>query len=183
MPSISIELEGFNIKEALLDHGACFSILPGRLYDQYDFGPLKETTIKVVLANGQTSQPRGMLMDMIVKIKGSMYPIDFLVIDDDPDPPDTSPLIILGRPFLATIKAKINCLDGTVKIMDVNSREVNLDFYNDNSNPCVEFVEKVDSKGESKYEEKRNPPMTIWGGNGEWDPHIEPGSVSHGFPA
>ena len=70
-------------------------------------------------------------------------------------------------------------MKGTVKIVDVESREVNLNFHF--TNPCVENVKGIDSK-ESKCEEKCHSPKTIWDDNGEWDPHVEPGSFSRSFP-
>ncbi|XP_022030820.1 uncharacterized protein LOC110931746 [Helianthus annuus] len=50
-PLIPIQIGTFKIERALLDLGACVSILPGSLYDQYDFGPLKKFDTPVVLAN------------------------------------------------------------------------------------------------------------------------------------
>ncbi|XP_022031063.2 uncharacterized protein LOC110932004 [Helianthus annuus] len=41
-PLIPIQTGTFKIERALLDLGASVSILPGSLYDQYDFGPLKK---------------------------------------------------------------------------------------------------------------------------------------------
>ncbi|XP_021980238.1 uncharacterized protein LOC110876374 [Helianthus annuus] len=43
-PIISVQVGEFKIKRALLDLGACVSILPGSLYDQYDFGLLQKST-------------------------------------------------------------------------------------------------------------------------------------------
>ncbi|XP_021975467.1 uncharacterized protein LOC110870591 [Helianthus annuus] len=62
-PLISIQVGDVSIKRALLDLGASVSILPGSLYDQHDFGPLKKTDITVVMADMSPKLPRGMLHD------------------------------------------------------------------------------------------------------------------------
>ncbi|XP_035832667.1 uncharacterized protein LOC110869419 [Helianthus annuus] len=76
-PLISIQVGDVSIKRALLDLGASVSILPGSLYDQHDFGPLKQTDITVVMADMSPKLPRGMLHDVIVKIQDFYYPVDF----------------------------------------------------------------------------------------------------------
>ncbi|XP_021995342.1 uncharacterized protein LOC110892490 [Helianthus annuus] len=80
-PLIPIQIGTFKIERALLDLGACVSILPGSLYDQYDFGPLKKFDTPVVLADQTPMHPRGMVEDVIVKVDDCYYPVDFLVVD------------------------------------------------------------------------------------------------------
>ncbi|XP_076924249.1 uncharacterized protein LOC143586636 [Bidens hawaiensis] len=69
------------MSRALLDLGAGVSILPGGLYDQYDFGPLKRVETTVVLADLSHKLPRGIVRDVIVKVEEFYYPVDFLVLD------------------------------------------------------------------------------------------------------
>ncbi|XP_022031956.1 uncharacterized protein LOC110933021 [Helianthus annuus] len=113
-PLIPIQIGTFKIERALLDLGACVSILPGSLYDQYNFGPLKKFDTPVVLADQTPTHPRGMVEDVIVKVDDCYYPVDFLVVDYAGCVEDTQPIVILGRPFLATANAIINCATGTV---------------------------------------------------------------------
>ncbi|KAD7117406.1 hypothetical protein E3N88_04674 [Mikania micrantha] len=86
MPLIAIQIGNFQIDQALLDLGACVSILLGSVYDQYDFGPLKKVDTTVVLANHTSTLPRGMLSDVIVKNECSKTNIvdrcDFLSKED-----------------------------------------------------------------------------------------------------
>ena len=58
-PIIPIQVGNFQMSRALMDLGASVSILPGSLYDQYDFGPLKEANTTVVLADLSHKLPRG----------------------------------------------------------------------------------------------------------------------------
>ncbi|KAI3811114.1 hypothetical protein L1987_20831 [Smallanthus sonchifolius] len=69
------------MNKALLDLGASVSILPGSLYDQYDFGPLRRANTTVVLADLTPKLPRGIARDVIVKVDQFYYPVDFLVLD------------------------------------------------------------------------------------------------------
>ena len=67
-PVIPIKVEKFKIKNALLDYGADASILPGMLYDQYEFGPLEDVDTTVVLADLTQKHPRGIIKDVMIKI-------------------------------------------------------------------------------------------------------------------
>ena len=49
-------------------------------------------------------------MDVLVKVEKFNYPVDFVVLDTDPIVNGPNHVqIILGRPFLATTNAIINC--------------------------------------------------------------------------
>ncbi|XP_022014786.1 uncharacterized protein LOC110914291 [Helianthus annuus] len=136
-PLIPIQIGAFKIERALLDLGACVSILPGSLYDQYDFGPLKKFDTPVVLADQTPTHPRGMVEDVIVKVEDCYYPVDFLVVDYVGCVEDTQPIVILGRPFLATANAIINCATGTVS-MKFGDRELNLNNFPKFTSPLGE---------------------------------------------
>ncbi|XP_022031040.1 uncharacterized protein LOC110931980 [Helianthus annuus] len=136
-PLIPIQIGTFKIERALLDLGACVSILPGSLYDQYDFGPLKNFDTPVVLADQTPTYPRGMVEDVIVKVDDCYYPVDFLVVDYVGCVGDTQPIVILGRPFLATANAIINCATGTVS-MKFGDRELKLNVFPKFTNPLGE---------------------------------------------
>ncbi|XP_076893145.1 uncharacterized protein LOC143545083 [Bidens hawaiensis] len=115
-PLISIQVGDFKMTQALLDLGASISILPGSLYDQYDFGSLRAAATAVVLADQALKLPRGMLHDVIVKVEDFYFPVDFLVLDYVSGERTKQPTVILGRPFLATANAKIDCQADTVDL-------------------------------------------------------------------
>ncbi|XP_022004538.1 uncharacterized protein LOC110902112 [Helianthus annuus] len=133
-PLIPIQTGTFKIERALLDLRACVSILPESLYDQYDFGPLKKFDTPVVLADQTSTHPQGMVEDVIVKVDDCYYPVDFLVVDYVGCVEDTQPVVILGRPFLATANAIINCATGTVSVK-FGDRELNLNIFPNFTNP------------------------------------------------
>ena len=115
-PIVSIQVGELKIDKAILDLGACVSILPGKLYDQHYFGPLHKVNTKVVLADLSYTCPRGMVKDVLVRIGEFYQLVDFIVLDSATTDDNTHPTVLLGRPFLATAHAIINCTDGTVSL-------------------------------------------------------------------
>ncbi|KAL4564784.1 hypothetical protein LXL04_028855 [Taraxacum kok-saghyz] len=132
-PLIFVTLGDINIKKALLDLGASVNILPGNLFDQHDLGTLEQTDIILQLADKSTKIPRGMLSDVIVKVEDFYYPVDFLVLDTENTRKESQPTIILGRPFLATINAQINCRTGAMDLSFGNTK-LRINVFNAFSN-------------------------------------------------
>ncbi|XP_076952754.1 uncharacterized protein LOC143626585 [Bidens hawaiensis] len=121
---------------ALLDLGAGVSILPGSLYEQYDFGPLRKPDTTVVLADMTLKLPSVIVTDVIVMIEDFYYPVDFLVLDYVTVDPKRQPNVILGRPFLDTANALINCRTGVVG-MAFGNKNLRLNVFSNMSNPMV----------------------------------------------
>jgi len=74
--------------------------------------------------------PRGIIEDVLVQADNFYYPVDFVVLDTDPIVKETNYVpIILGRPFLATSNAIINCRNGLMQLTFGNmTLELNI-FY------------------------------------------------------
>nr|GEV39837.1 retrotransposon protein, putative, Ty3-gypsy subclass [Tanacetum cinerariifolium] len=115
-PLILAVVGNITIKKALLNLGASINILPSSLVDKYDLGTLRKTDTIIFLADRSTKIPRGILEDVIVKVDDFYYPVDFFVMDTESPYKDVQPNIILGRPFLATIDARINYRTGAMDI-------------------------------------------------------------------
>nr|GEU77236.1 hypothetical protein [Tanacetum cinerariifolium] len=128
-PLISVVVGNFTIKKALLDLGASINILPASLVDKYDLGTLRKTDIIISLSGRSTKIPRGILEDVIVKVDEFYYPVDFFVMDTESPYKDVQPNIVLGRPFLAMIDARINCRTGAMDIAFGN-RKLRLNVFN-----------------------------------------------------
>ena len=61
--------------------------------------------------------PKGIVEDVLVKVDNFYYPVDFVVLDTEPMAESTHQVhIILGRPFLATDNAIINCRNGVMHL-------------------------------------------------------------------
>ena len=116
-PTISVNIGGTCIDKALLDLGASVNLLPFSVYKQLGLGELKPTNITLSLADRSVKIPKGIVEDVLVKVDKFYYPVDFVVLDTEPIAvgPNYVP-IILGRPFLATSNAIINCRNGVMQL-------------------------------------------------------------------
>ena len=133
-PTIPVNIGGNCIDKALLDLGASVNLMPYSVYMQLGLGELKPTTITLSLADRSVKIPKGIVEDVLVKIDKFYYPVDFVVLDTEPssNEPNHVP-IILGRPFLATANAIINCRNGIMQLTFGDmTLELNIFHLNDN---------------------------------------------------
>ncbi|RVW68650.1 Retrovirus-related Pol polyprotein from transposon 17.6 [Vitis vinifera] len=112
-PTISVNIRDTYVEKAILDLGASVNLLPYSVYKQLGLGELKPTSITLSLDDRSIKISRGMIEDVLVQVDKFYYPVDFIVLDTEPiaREPNHVP-IILGRPFLATTNALINCRNG-----------------------------------------------------------------------
>ena len=151
-PTISVNIGGTCIDKSLLDLGASVNLLPYSVYKQLGLGELKPTNITLSLADRSVKIPKGIVEDVLVKVDKFYYPIDFVVLDTEPivNGPNHVP-IILGRPFLATANAIINCRNGVMQLTFGNmTLELNI-FHLNNKHKLVEtenqMIDEVGSVG------------------------------------
>ena len=151
-PTIPVNIGGNCIKKALLDLGASVNLMPHSVYLQLGLGELKPTSITLSLADRSVKIPKGIVEDVLVKIDKFYYPVDFVVLDTTPssNEPNHVP-IILGRPFLATDNAIINCRNGLMQLTFGDmTLELNIFNLNDNlkllepENPITDEVVSID---------------------------------------
>ena len=116
-PTISMNIGGISVEKALLDLGASVNLLPYSMYKQLGLGELKPTSITLSLADRSIKIPKGTIEDVLIQMDRFYYPVDFVVLDTEPVAvgPNHVP-IILGRPFLATSNAIINCRNGIMQL-------------------------------------------------------------------
>ena len=109
-PTISVMIGGKVVEKALLDLGASVNLLPYSVYKQLGLGELKPTSITLSLADRSVKIPRGIIEDVLVQVDNFYYPVDLVVLNTDPIVKEANSVpIILGRLFLATSNAIINC--------------------------------------------------------------------------
>ena len=132
-PTISVNIGGTCIDKSLLDLGANVNLLPYSVYKQLGLGELKPTNITLSLADRLVKIPKGIVEDVLVKVEKFYYLVDFVVLDTEPiaSGPNHVP-IILGRPFLATANAIINCRNG-VKQLTFGNMTLELNIFHLNS--------------------------------------------------
>ena len=116
-PIISMNIGDTCVEKALLDLGASVNLLPFSMYQQLGLGELKPTTITLSLADRSIKIPKGTVEDVLIQVDKFYYPVDFVVLDTEPVAVGANHVpIILGRPFLSTSNAIINCRNGVMQL-------------------------------------------------------------------
>ncbi|KAL3597114.1 hypothetical protein D5086_008751 [Populus alba] len=115
-PTISCFIGEHKIERALLDLGASVNLLPYSVFQSLNLGELKPTSVTLLLTDRSVKVPRGIIEDVLVQVDKFIYPVDFVVLDTQPVETCNSIPVILGRPFLATSNALINCRNGLMKL-------------------------------------------------------------------
>jgi hypothetical protein len=92
------------------------NLLPYLVFQSLNLGELKPTFVTLLLVNRSVKLSRGIVEDVLVQVDKFIYPVDFVVLDTQPVKACNSIPVILGRPFLATFNALINCRNGLMKL-------------------------------------------------------------------
>ena len=116
-PTISVNIGGTCVEKALVDLGASVNLLPYSMYKQLGLGELKPTSITLSLVDRSIKIPKGTVEDVLMQGDKFYYPVNFVVLDTEQVAVGTNYVpIILGRPFLATSNAIINCRNGVMQL-------------------------------------------------------------------
>ena len=116
-PTISDNIGGISVEKALLDLGTSVNLFPYSMYKQIGLGELKPTSITLSLADRSIKIPKGTIEDVLIQVDRFYYLVDFVVLDTGPVAVGANHVpIILGRTFLATSNAIINCPNGVMQL-------------------------------------------------------------------
>nr|GEV88872.1 hypothetical protein [Tanacetum cinerariifolium] len=107
--------------DTLADLGSCVNIIPLYLFKKLNIILLEETNHIFGLANRTKSYPVRIVKDVEVHIGKLKLLNDFYVIDMKKDP--ETPLLV-GRGFLATANAVINCRKDKIAVREGITRSV-----------------------------------------------------------
>ena len=91
--------------------GAGVSVMPFYLYKRLDLNKLTPTKTSLQMSDKSTAIPVGICEDVPIVVANVTILTDFVILDI---PEDDSMSIILGRPFLNTVGAVIDCNKGNV---------------------------------------------------------------------
>ena len=143
-PTISVNIGGNCIDKSLLDLGASVNLMPYSVYKQLGLGELKPTNIRLSMADGSVKIPKGIVEDVLVKIDKFYYLVDFMVLNTEPIASEPTHVpIILGRPFLATANAIINCRNGLMQLTFGNmTLDLNI-FHLNNRQKLLEHENQI----------------------------------------
>ncbi|KAK1682241.1 hypothetical protein QYE76_043089 [Lolium multiflorum] len=136
IPTIPCSIKNNYVRTALCDLGAGVSVMPFSLYKRLDLDKLIPTDISLQMADKSTAIPVGLCENVPVQVtQHCLILTDFVVLEM---PEDDNMSIILGRPFLNTAGAVIDCNKGMVT------------FNVDNKEHTVYFPKRIDKKGKMK---------------------------------
>ena len=128
-PTISMNIGGTCVERALLDLGASVNLLPYSFYKKLWLGEVKPTTITLSLVDRLVKIPKWIVEDVLVKMDKFNYPVDFVVLDTESVATRANCVpITLGRPFLATSNAIINCRNGVMQLTFGNMTQSSMFF-------------------------------------------------------
>jgi hypothetical protein len=110
IPTIPCTIKGTYVKYALCDLGAGVSDMPLSLYKKLNLNKLVPTEVSLQMADKSTAIPIGICKDVPIST-ANVIPTDFVILEM---PEDENLSMILGRPFLNTGGAVINCTESKV---------------------------------------------------------------------
>ncbi|XP_015940116.1 uncharacterized protein LOC107465657 [Arachis duranensis] len=111
----------------MCDLGACVSIMPLSVYDALKLLPLKRSAAHFILADKSIIFVVGIAEDVLVSIKGLIFPIDFYILEMPPNDSGRPSYILLRRPFLKTSWFKLDAFSGTYSF-EIDGRAVSFNF-------------------------------------------------------
>lgn len=124
VPTIPCSIKGNYVRTTLCDLGAGVSVMPLSLYRRLELDKLIPTEISLQMADKSTAFPIGICEDVPVVVANTTILIDFVILDI---PEDDAMAVILGRPFLNTAGAVIDCNKGNATF-HVNGNEHTVHF-------------------------------------------------------
>ncbi|KAJ9188714.1 hypothetical protein P3X46_000083 [Hevea brasiliensis] len=144
-------------EHAMADFGASINVMSNSVFQTLNLGPLKETSIIIQLADRSNAYPLRVVEDVLVQVGGLIFPADFYILDmeDDSALPSNSALILFGRPFLKTVKTKINVDEGTLT-MEFDGETVKFNIFDAMKYPAdnhsVFSIDVVDTFVQDNFE-------------------------------
>ena len=78
---ISCTIGQREISRALLDLGASINLLPLSVYQQLGLGELSPTQVTIKLADRSVKIPKGEIINVLIRVRDFIYPIDFIVFE------------------------------------------------------------------------------------------------------
>jgi hypothetical protein len=135
-PMIPCSIGSFKFENALCDLGESVSVMQRDVFEKLCV-PLEPTGMCLELGDNSIRYPLGIAEDVPVKVGHQFIPIDFVVLEmgEREKPP-----LILGRPFLKTVRATIDVGKGDIKF-DINFERSSFKFR-----PSLEVCNMIEVK-------------------------------------
>jgi hypothetical protein len=109
-PGITCTIYYQEIKNALCDLGASVNLMPKAMFEALGYLAISPTMMTIQLADSSIKYLEGIVESLLVNVKGSYVFADFVVLDTQEEIP-----LILGRPFLRDVNARIDVGAGKIQ--------------------------------------------------------------------
>jgi hypothetical protein len=136
VPTISCLSGTQKFDQALCDLGASMSVMLKIIYDQLNQYSLVPTSTHLQFLDHLIQRPVGITKDILVRIKNSFVPVDFMVLEMDVY---HETMLILGRPFLSTTGATIDVAARIIKL-NINGKEETFTFKPKGTKQCNQVM-------------------------------------------
>jgi hypothetical protein len=83
--------------------------MPNAMFEVLGYPAISPTTMTIQLADSSIKYPKGIVESLLVNVRGSYVFVDFVVLDTQEEI-----LLILGRPFLRYVNARIDVRAGKI---------------------------------------------------------------------
>ncbi|XP_075077429.1 uncharacterized protein LOC142164140 [Nicotiana tabacum] len=141
---IPCTIGSYTLAKALCDLRASINLMPLAIYKMLGIGRASPTSMLLQIADRMMKRPSGILDDVLVQVGKFVFPADFVILDCQVDEEIS---IILGRPFLDTGRALIDCETRELK-MRLNNEEITFNVQNSMRRPSefanCSLIEAVD---------------------------------------
>ncbi|KAL0394740.1 UNVERIFIED_CONTAM: hypothetical protein Slati_4440200 [Sesamum latifolium] len=144
--SIPCTIGNTNFDKALCDLGASVNLMRYYIFEKLGMHELIPTIITLQLADRSIKYPRGIVEDVLVKIK-FIIPVGFIVLDMEEN---INMPLILARPFLATSRALIDVQKDTGHEPNRKKRWMNQTYKSGGS-----YMEHTKARDESYMRRKK----------------------------
>ncbi len=84
------------VSRALCDLGASINMMCIREYTRLGIGAMKDTSMVLQMEDRTFKYPLGVVEDVLVKVKNFIFPVDFYIIEMNPDLPSSQTDVLLG---------------------------------------------------------------------------------------
>ncbi|XP_061367423.1 uncharacterized protein LOC133310509 [Gastrolobium bilobum] len=111
--NIQIAIGNTDVGRALCDLGASINLMSLSVCKSLGITELKPTIVSLQLTDRSLRRPSGIIEDVLVKVDKYIFPADFAVLDMEEG---TEMPLLLGRPFLATVRAMIDVENGKLEL-------------------------------------------------------------------
>jgi len=138
-------------EHALCDLGASVNIMPIVIYEKLLYPALSPTYMCVQLADSTIRYPEGIAKNVLVCERDSFVLADFVVMDIEGD---LRIELILGRPFLRAVRARIDVGRGEIRFC-VGKENM---FFRFKQNEEQRILNPQDDEGQALWDAPESPP-------------------------